>query len=277
MPLPAKPTNGSLAQAESAPPAAPAQPTAQRSAEVADAVFQQGLADRTTWETWDAGLSGDFKEGADWWSANRSVKGHAPCEGQPRQPEWVRGCVTAKAKMDFWDEKRKSDLHYRRGWNSYHGKRVIAASAAPAATSQSQPPQATAPTPIVPITTTQVAVAAPATEPKRDPDVFGDDQLRDIVYAAQNNEVHFDRAFKGKRFAADGIFDSAQKALFSNHEYILRVLTRSGSVNCATSESALLDQTEKWGKGHPVRVTGEINDTIIGELKLANGCRVVSR
>jgi hypothetical protein len=84
--------------------------------------FGQGLADRTTWENWDAGLTGDYRAGADWWSGHRSVPGSV-CSGAA---DWLAGCLASKAMLDPDDVRRKSDVSYRKGWNSYQPPAAVA-------------------------------------------------------------------------------------------------------------------------------------------------------
>jgi hypothetical protein len=84
--------------------------------------FQRGLSDRTELEQWIAALSGEFRRGADWWAARRSVPNPGSCGGLPGlSQDFVAGCEAAKARLTPLDLKRKSDLDYRRGWNSPTG------------------------------------------------------------------------------------------------------------------------------------------------------------
>jgi hypothetical protein len=47
--------------------------------------FQDGLRDRTSWERWFAGTSGDFKDGAEYWAGQRSLPHPGPCYGPSGQ------------------------------------------------------------------------------------------------------------------------------------------------------------------------------------------------
>jgi hypothetical protein len=45
-----------------------------------DAMFQKGLSDRTSWETWFNGLQGDQKTGAFYWTGQRSLSHPGSCQ-----------------------------------------------------------------------------------------------------------------------------------------------------------------------------------------------------
>jgi hypothetical protein len=109
-------------------------------------LFQAGLADRADWEQWIAGLSGEFRRGAEWWASHRSLVHPVSCDGPvATSPDFEMGCEAAKARLTPTDLKRKSNPEYRRGWNNYNG----AISPAPAPYLQASPveetPQASEP------------------------------------------------------------------------------------------------------------------------------------
>ena len=82
--------------------------------------FSDGLADRQRWEAWYSGLNGDEKAGATWYAANRSLSGDHDCTAQskPDDAPWLAGCLNAQQRLTPVDLKRKSDVQYKRGWNS---------------------------------------------------------------------------------------------------------------------------------------------------------------
>jgi hypothetical protein len=82
--------------------------------------FAAGAADRATMEAWFDGLSGSFKDGAEFWAANRSLRLQPTCESQESNnpPDFYQGCLAAKARLDPIDVRRLSDPNYRAGWNS---------------------------------------------------------------------------------------------------------------------------------------------------------------
>jgi hypothetical protein len=85
------------------------------------AAFSEGLADRQRWELWISGLTGEEKEGALWYAANRNLRGNHDCAAQPKQDDvpWSAGCLTAQQRLTPVDLKRRSDPQYKRGWNSF--------------------------------------------------------------------------------------------------------------------------------------------------------------
>jgi hypothetical protein len=83
----------------------------------ADTPFAQGLADREAWEIWFAGLKGDYRTGALYWSGQRSLPMPGSCAALGG--ETTAGCEAAKQRLDLSDGRRKQDPAYRLGWNSY--------------------------------------------------------------------------------------------------------------------------------------------------------------
>lgn len=83
------------------------------------AAFDDGLADRARIETWLAGLDGDFRDGAVFWSGQRSLRQPQPCDAAPRSTQWREGCVTSRERFAPTDVRRRSEPDYRRGWNSW--------------------------------------------------------------------------------------------------------------------------------------------------------------
>ena len=81
---------------------------------------ESGLADRKSWEAWFAGLSGDTRDGATWWTSHRSLRVHASCEDgvAGATTAWQAGCLEAKQRLEPFDKRRKADPLYRVGWNS---------------------------------------------------------------------------------------------------------------------------------------------------------------
>jgi len=85
------------------------------------ATFEQGQADRTAWEQWFAGLSGDLQAGAYWWSSQRSLPSPGACNNSAASQLFVAGCEAAMSRLTPTDVKRKLSAEYRRGWNEYSG------------------------------------------------------------------------------------------------------------------------------------------------------------
>jgi hypothetical protein len=79
--------------------------------------FHHGLADRESWENWFAGTSGDYRNGALFWSGQRSLAHPGSCDALGGDA--TAGCLAAKARLTASDAMRKADSEYRRGWNSF--------------------------------------------------------------------------------------------------------------------------------------------------------------
>jgi hypothetical protein len=96
-------------------------PSVPQSAAPTPTVFQQGLHDRTAWETWFNGLTGDYQEGARYWSTQRSLPKPGSCYGAAGQSlgDWTAGCVAAQQRLGPSDVRRKIEPDFRLGWNSY--------------------------------------------------------------------------------------------------------------------------------------------------------------
>ena len=79
--------------------------------------FQQGLADRATWEAWFGSLSGAYRSGAYFWTGQRSLSHPQSCS--MLGGEATAGCAAAQSRLAPWDARRKSEPDYRLGWNSF--------------------------------------------------------------------------------------------------------------------------------------------------------------
>jgi len=150
------------------PAATPAAPTQVAPAQAAPAdtntqttgPYQQGQADRQAWETWFGALTGDYRDGAEWWADQRSLPHPGRCDASPPSmgADWTAGCSAAQQKLAPWDVRRKTEPEYRLGWNNPPATPPAAPSSADAV---NQSPQNASPqsTPITP------TIAAAATEP----------------------------------------------------------------------------------------------------------------
>jgi hypothetical protein len=84
------------------------------------------LRDRTVWEDWFNGLSGEEHAGAGFWAAERSKPIPRGCFGTAA---FVQGCQEANARLANPDLLRRTEPEYRTGWNSYVRQSVPAAAA----------------------------------------------------------------------------------------------------------------------------------------------------
>lgn len=93
--------------------------------EVAD--FDQGHADRVKYENWIDGLQGAEKQGAIFWSGQRSLANPESCENgatdafpndSDSQSSFQNGCQEGQDMLGPFDVKRNSDALYKAGWNA---------------------------------------------------------------------------------------------------------------------------------------------------------------
>ena len=84
--------------------------------------FQQGFADRKSWEAWFTILAPDVQAGAEFWTSQRSLKNPAPCVPPPTASspdKWSYGCSEAKTRITPFEQRRRAEPEYRAGWNSF--------------------------------------------------------------------------------------------------------------------------------------------------------------
>jgi TraM recognition site of TraD and TraG len=83
--------------------------------------YAQGAADFDAQKAWFDEQSGDRRAGADYWAANRSIRGHASCgraaeDYSGDQQEFIAGCQDAARVLRPIDARR-ADAQYRAGFN----------------------------------------------------------------------------------------------------------------------------------------------------------------
>ena len=88
--------------------------------------YAAGAAERTAYEDWFAGLSGDYRTGVEFWVSHRSLPKEATCfaSNMPSASDWMHGCLQAQQRFTSLDARRKSDPDYRLGWNSVQSPEV---------------------------------------------------------------------------------------------------------------------------------------------------------
>ena len=82
--------------------------------------FIQGQTDRQGWESWFGALTGDYRDGAWYWSGQRSLPNPGSCNAAPpfAGGDWTAGCFAAQQKLAPSDARRKTEPDYRFGWNN---------------------------------------------------------------------------------------------------------------------------------------------------------------
>jgi len=83
--------------------------------------FEQGRADRRTWELWGKSLTGQYKEGVAYWAGQRSLATPGSCFDTNHQSrgDFTVGCLEAQRRLAASDVSRKTNPEYRAGWNYY--------------------------------------------------------------------------------------------------------------------------------------------------------------
>ncbi len=81
--------------------------------------YADGRRDRQAWEDWFNGLAiGFYRDGAIWWSQERSKEQPRACTSFSDNIEWVAGCRAAQRRLALPDIRRKTEDAYSWGWNS---------------------------------------------------------------------------------------------------------------------------------------------------------------
>jgi len=69
---------------------------------------------------WFHTLTGDYRDGADYWSIQRSLLTPGSCSSQRyRGQDFVYGCVAAKQRLDPTNIRRNTEPGYKAGRNAY--------------------------------------------------------------------------------------------------------------------------------------------------------------
>ena len=263
--------------------------------------FQKGADDRSTYESWFSGLSGDFQVGASFWAAHRNIPGQATCftnNAPPLTSLWMQGCLEAQRQLMASDAARRSDPDYRTGWNSYRpGSATVALQASPApvrgtvamstnvsqaiAACRSQTSAVVRLDCYDKVSNSGVAdaespnpkeTAAPATPTST---ALGVSDFSAIVSASRDNELRFARDYEGKNFRSSGEFLKVAEGFMSS-AYRVSVQTDGGEVDCSISDQEKLREIVDWHKGQKVTIFGQVSSTIMGDLILSSPCDVTS-
>lgn len=84
------------------------------------AATQAGQTDRNTWERWFAGLSGDYRDGAEYWAGVRSThpsSGVCALGRGGASADFRKGCLDARSFLVQVDHRRDTEPDYWYGWN----------------------------------------------------------------------------------------------------------------------------------------------------------------
>jgi hypothetical protein len=120
-----------------------------------------------------------------------------------------------------------------------------------------------------------VAYSEPKTAPT---DTFGFKELESIIDASQNNEARFNRDYKGKVFSDVGVLKSVDERgwLIDRNQVHVEApngwRTSSSSVYCFPKLDS--SETANWPSLMPIKITGTIHDTALGDLWLDDDCQL---
>ena len=101
-----------------------------------------------------------------------------------------------------------------------------------------------------------------------------------VADASRNNEIRFNRDYRGKTFSDLMIFNSADENIFAAGSYWLRFQSGKsaslfgGGVTCRTSDQSVLNEVADWNKGQQVLVTGTVRTTQMGIVHI-DDCKFV--
>jgi hypothetical protein len=82
-------------------------------------IYAAGRQARVDYEAWFNSLpEGDFRKGAEFWAANRSLKPPPSCAQSGANPDWRSGCLSGQSRLSYSDARRRTEKDFRAGWNS---------------------------------------------------------------------------------------------------------------------------------------------------------------
>ena len=187
--------------------------------------YADGLADRTAYENWFATLAPPEQAGAEYWASQRSLRNPGPCARTTHTENDRRieaGCREAQRRLAPTDARRLSEPDYRKGWNAFQEVPYVASVATPIPLPITPPP----PPPVMSVSP-RPAFAGDGYA-QQNVSNFTADDLPLIVETSRNNEIRFDRDYKGKVFSSPAIFGGASESLFRKGTYMLKFKVEGG-------------------------------------------------
>ena len=94
---------------------------------------------------------------------------------------------------------------------------------------------------------------------------FTGSDIATIVDTSRQNEVRFNRDYKGKVFSDVLTFEQMTENTFGSDIHI-----HFRGAYCFSDDKAMLQRMIEWNKGHRARVTGVIRTTMFGDIALKN-------
>jgi hypothetical protein len=280
--------------------------TAANFAHADQSMFDQGWQDRGQWEQWFNSLrAGDYKTGAFFWASQRSLPNPQTCKQM--NDDFYAGCTQAKVKLSASDTLRKTEPDYKAGWNTWTADATAPTPAprpVPAVVVPAPPPPtiiinvpppapAAEPAPTTPpvwkerpvIITGSSMPASDARPPAPTPTPaqpaptasFSFRDLDNIVDASRNNEARFNHDYKGRTFSDAGVLHSVDEpSWLSGGKSKIEVEARNArflppTVYCFQKLDS--SETANWPSRMPIKITGTIHDTVMGDVWLED-CQV---
>jgi hypothetical protein len=116
----------------------------------------------------------------------------------------------------------------------------------------------------------QPNISAPTSNPSASAESgngFSNRDIPRIVETSRDNEIRFNRDYKGKTFSGVLPFYSATEKVIGSG-YLVQFGETSSGVYCFISDKRILDRVIDWNKGKLVRVSGTIRTTMFGSIAL---------
>jgi hypothetical protein len=83
------------------------------------AAFAAGRQARLDYEAWFNSLGDDdYRRGAEFWAANRSLNPPPSCAQAAMSAGWQSGCFAGQMHLAYSDPRRRTEKDFRAGWNS---------------------------------------------------------------------------------------------------------------------------------------------------------------
>jgi hypothetical protein len=103
---------------------------------------------------------------------------------------------------------------------------------------------------------------------------FGAKDIETITKTAKSNQMRFKRDYKGKLFEATLPVNRISENFLSKDRYTATFgrNTFSNNVDCEVADQKTIELMMDWDEGQMVTVSGTIDDTIMGDIRL-KGCQ----
>jgi hypothetical protein len=99
---------------------------------------------------------------------------------------------------------------------------------------------------------------------------FGAKDIQTITKTAKSNEIRFKRDYKGKPFTANLPVNRISENFLFKDRYTATFGSNmlGNNVTCEVRDQPTIELMMDWDKGQKVTVSGTIDDTLLGDIKL---------